>query len=376
MQFKKVLRAIFPAAVVLALGGFLAAAPENGGSRAGNSAAKLDEVRKMPKIDAHAHLLSFPDSGDDRLAAMLERRNMKWLDICTFIMEGQEDLGEQTRLARRFHQAYPEHLNWAASFPLAGWGSAGWMDSSLARIETGFAGGAVAVKIWKDFGMKLRDPDSSFVMIDDPRLAPIFKLIEQSGHSLVAHIGEPLNCWLPLDSMSCEGDRGYYRDFPQYHGYLLPWIPGYQAQVDSRDRLLAAWPRLRVVGCHLGSLESDVDALAARFERYPNFAVDLAGRLLHLQLQDRDKVRAFILRYSDRLLYGTDNYTEKSGKTLDQQIAHFEEVYDMDYRYLATADEMESPEVRPGFISRGLDLPLDVLRKIFYENACRWYPGI
>ena len=57
-----------------------------------------------------------------------------------------------------------------------------------------------------------------------------------------------------------------YSRNPQYHGFLHPEVPGYEKQIQARDNLLARHPRLKVVGCHLGSLEYDVDEIAKRLE--------------------------------------------------------------------------------------------------------------
>ncbi|MCE5272238.1 amidohydrolase [bacterium] len=345
------------------------------GHAAAEGQSRLDSLRARPKIDAHAHIFGVPAGQDSLLVGMLKSQNMKWLDICTFALN-EPGFEQQVLLAKKFHAQHPQQVAWAVSFPLDGWGQPGWTDRALGTIRDGFAAGAVAVKVWKDFGMVLRDPDSNFVRVDDPRLDTLFAVIQSQGHTLVAHIGEPRNCWLPLDSMTVEGDRSYYRDNPQYHGYGLPGIPGYAVHVAARDNLLARRAGLRVVGCHLGSLEYDVDSLALRLEQYPNFAVDLAGRIVHLQVQDREKVRRFVLRYQDRILYGTDNLVGDNSQPLGAQLEHFERVYDSDYRYFATDEEIEAPEVRAGYVCRGLDLPLEVLDKIFYSNAVRWYPGI
>jgi predicted TIM-barrel fold metal-dependent hydrolase len=169
-------------------------------------------------------------------------------------------------------------------------------------IDDGFKNGAVAVKFWKEIGMVVKDPNGRYVMVDDPRFDPLFDLIQRSGKTVIAHIGEPYNCWLPLDSMTVDGDRHYFKEHPQYHGYLHPEVPGYWKQIEARDHVLAKHPKLHVVGCHLGSLEFDVDELAKRLDGYPNFAVDMAARIVHFQVQDQNKVRKFILKYQDRLL--------------------------------------------------------------------------
>ena len=82
--------------------------------------------------------------------------------------------------------------------------------------------------------------------------------------------------------------------------------PVKEAILTARDRVLARYPKLRVVGCHLGSDEDDLDRLAKRLDAYPNFAVDTAARVRYFARGDRDQVRQFLTRYQDRILYATD----------------------------------------------------------------------
>ena len=55
---------------------------------------------------------------------------------------------------------------------------------------------------------------------------------------------------------------------------------------------------------------------------------------------------------------------------------YLDEVYRSDYRYFGTDQEFEVPAIKPNFKVRGLALPAPVLKKIYYENALKWYPGI
>jgi predicted TIM-barrel fold metal-dependent hydrolase len=228
--------------------------------------------------------------------------------------------------------------------------------------------------------MVLQDPAGKYVMIDDPRLGPVLEAIARQGHPLVSHLGEPRNCWLPLEAMTTDSDRRYFGNNPQYHGYLHPEVPNYEKQIAARDAVLKQHPQLKMVGCHLGSLEYDVDEVAKRLDQYPNLAVDLAARMVHLQIQPREKVRNFILKYQDRILYATD--LELGGKQgeptadLDQLFARFDSVYRLDATWLATDQQVEVPRAKEGYKSRGLALPASVLSKIYYENARKWYPGL
>jgi predicted TIM-barrel fold metal-dependent hydrolase len=202
----------------------------------------------------------------------------------------------------------------------------------------------------------------------------------KQNRTLVAHLGEPRNCWLPVDQMTVDGDRRYFSSHPEYHGLLHPEIPNYEAQIAARDRMLDRHPGLRVVGCHLGSLEYDVDELAKRLDKYPNFAVDLSARIVHLQIQPRDKVRAFLLKYQDRILYGTDlqfgRGSGAAGADIEAQLARMTATYESDAAWFATDQVLPLERIRAGFTSRGVALPATALRKIFYENATRWYPGL
>jgi len=333
----------------------------------------------MPKIDAHAHLAEMSPAGRDAFIRFLEKTNFRWLNICVGGMDAPR-LRKQIERAAELHRAFPQRVAWATSFDLTTWADAEWAKTAIGTVSKGFEDGAVACKVWKDIGMVLRDPGGRYVMIDDPRIGPVLESIAAKGRTLVAHIGEPRNCWLPLEAMTTESDRRYFARNPQYHGFLHPEVPGYEKQIAARDAMLERHPKLKVVGCHLGSLEYDVDELSKRLDRYPNLAVDLAARLVHLQIQPREKVRDFVLRYQDRILYGTDMHFGGEGEQgpddVQKALAGLAETYRQEAAWLATDQPVEVPRARAGFTSKGLALPTSVLRKVYFENARRWYPGI
>ena len=142
-----------------------------------------------------------------------------------------------------------------------------------------------------------------------------------------------------------------------------------QAILAAQDHILQMNPTLRYVGAHMGCMESDVGEIAKRFDRYPEFSVETGGRLYALMIQPRDKVRAFLTKYQDRVLYGTDNilpYGAAKG-ALDQ----WRRTYARDWGLFAT----DQTFVLEGRKVQGLKLPEPVLRKIFHDNALKWIPG-
>ena len=61
-----------------------------------------------------------------------------------------------------------------------------------------------------------------------------------------------------------------------------------------------------MVGVHLGSMERDLDNIASHLDKYPNFAIDTAARMEYVMLMPPEKVGPFLIKYQDRVLYGTD----------------------------------------------------------------------
>jgi hypothetical protein len=138
----------------------------------------------------------------------------------------------------------------------------------------------------------------------------------------------------------------------------------------------------------MGSMDFDVDMVADRLDRFPDFAVETSSAIAGLMDQAREKVKSFLIRYQDRVMYASDisggtiatDYLIDMSKigmrwTPDELRVEKDKLlgkYRRDFSYFAGRGEIE----RNGFSVQGLDLPENVLSKIFYENAVSWVPGI
>ena len=118
-------------------------------------------------------------------------------------------------------------------------------------------------------------------------------------------------------------------------------------------------------------MESDLNEIVQHLDRYPDFAVDLAGRIPYLAALPREVVVAFITKYQDRILYGTDD-TIYPQDDVSRAVAEMESSYARDWRYFATRETL----TRQGHTTEGLSLPKSILRRIYHDNALRWFPGI
>lgn len=334
--------------------------------------SRAPEFKTFPKVDAHVHL----ETSDDSFINLVKDNNFKLMTLVTRAVP-QPEIQKEFDYAKALHDNHPETVAFATTFTMDGFGEPGWEDKTIAWLKKSFDEGAIAVKVWKDIGMTFRDKDSTFIMIDDTRFDPIFDFIESQNKTLVNHNGEPKNCWLPLGEMTVEGDRSYFSEHPQYHMYLHPDYPSYEELLAARDRMLKKHPNLRYVGCHLGSMEWNVDEQAKWLDEFPNYGLDMAARIVHFQVQDREKVRDFIIKYQDNLLYGTDiaiSDRNADVKSLDKAQEILDNVWVKDWEYFTTDHMMTQDDKENKF--QGLKLPESVLRKIYFENAMRMYPGL
>jgi len=329
---------------------------------------KKDLYSEITKIDAHVHIRT----EDPAIMEYAIEQGFKYLTINTG-SSSQEHIDNQMRLAKAVDTKYPDKIDYITTFSMENSENPSWTEDVILSLKKDFEEGADGVKVWKDIGMTFRDSLGNFICIDDPMFDPILDFISSKGKTLIGHIGEPKNCWLPIDSMTVNNDKAYFKDHPQYHMYLHPDYPSYERLIESRDNMLAKHPDLKFVGAHLGSLEWSVDELAKRLDLYPNFAVDMAARVCHFQVQDREKVREFIIKYQDRLLYATDIVVSEDSD-IKERIEWLENEWESDWTYFSSNEVMNSPNVNGSFT--GLGLEEDVLRKIYHTNALDWYPGV
>ncbi len=343
-----------------------AAAQPSPASGSKNDDDALRAFAAMEPVDTHVHAFKT----DPSFTELMARLQLHVLDICVADNHRiYNELAAQTARAKDFIAASHDHARLCVTFDPFTFQQKNFAQDTVKQLHQDFAEGAVAVKIWKNIGMELKTPDGKYVMPDDPAFAPIYREIAAENKTLVAHVAEPSSCWQPPNPDSPDYD--YYKENPEWYMYLHPDHPRKEVILAARDHLLAENPKLRVVGAHLGSMETDVDEIAKRFDRYPNFAVDTAARMEYLMLAPREKVRNFLIKYQDRVVYGTDlEFLVK--ETTPEALKDWQDTYARDWKFLAT-DQMLQLRGRE---IQGLNLPVPVLRRIFHDNAVHWIPGI
>lgn len=356
--------------LVSSVAALLAGAAFFSAQAAGTSSYTMADYGRVLKIDAHLHL---HNAGPAFMEAA-RRQRFKALTINVDYPDFPA-LDEQQRVAMQLKAQFPNDVAWATTFPVEGSDKPEWLAATRERVDAALKAGAVGVKVWKNIGMSLRNADGQLVMIDDPRFAPLFDDFARRGIRLLGHQGEPHNCWLPLEQMTVNNDREYFKAHPQYHMALHPEMPSWEQQMAARDRMLAAHPGLHFIGVHLASLERSVDELAAFLDRFPDAMVDVAARIGQLQYQsqrDRERVRRFFIKYQDRIMYGSD-MAQEPGQDGAALATEAERVWREHWRYFNTADRFKVADLDQPV--QGLALPKRVVDKLYHLNAERTFPG-
>ena len=177
-------------------------------------------------------------------------------------------IDEQLKITTAIEHQYPAKFAFFGTFSVDSFGKQGFIEETIARIDLCMKSGASGIKIWKNIGMVLKDSAGHYVMVDDQAFEPVFNYLENNKIPMLAHLGEPKDCWLSEKEMTVDNDRRYYKNHPQYHMFLHPEAPSYEDQINARDNVLKKHPNLNFIGAHLASLEWSVDELAKRFDQF------------------------------------------------------------------------------------------------------------
>lgn len=327
----------------------------------------FEDFATVPKTDVHLHINSL----NPVYMRLAEKNNFR---VVSPNVDSRLPVDEQLDTASALKKMWPERFAFFGTFSVDSFGKPDFAGEVISTIDRCMQNGASGIKIWKNIGMVLLDSAGKYVMVDDPAFEPVFRYLETKKIRVMGHLGEPRNCWLPLNEMNDSGNYRYYKSNPQYHMYLHPEAPSYDDQINARDNLLRKYPELDFTGAHFASLEWSVDEISRRLDSFPNLTVDMSARMAHLQYQsisDYGKVRSFLLKYQDRILYGTDITVNSMEKDPEARARQIYDRWISNWIYLAT-DSTQQINNLPGEV-RGMNLPKDVINKIFNTNAGKFF---
>lgn len=317
---------------------------------------------KFPVIDAHNHLAEPFGGGWDHkpFALLLDQLNQAGVSHYVDLDGGW---GEQILDAHleKFKSAAPERFSVFGGIDWAQWQVMGdaFPEWAARRLEAQKERGAEGLKVWKGFGLKVKDQMGHLVGVDDIRLNPIWETCARLNLPIVIHVADPVAFFDPIDASNERWEElGMHPEW----AFTSPPYPAFISILNGLANLVKHHPDTTFIGAHVGCYAENLGWVGDLLDRCPNFNVDISGRIGELGRQPYTS-RKFCLKYSDRILFGLD---------LGPDVAS----YEISYRFLETDDEYfnyntgEIP-MQGRFQIYGLFLPDEVLKKIYYENAER-----
>ncbi len=307
------------------------------------------ERAKFPVIDMHSHDYA---SSDEEIA--------QWVRVMDAVGVEHTAVMHCSWIGRPFEEVVAAYAPYKERFRL--WCCFDYSDMSEAGIrracetlERYHEMGAVGVGELGDKGegdLYARPVEGRDIHIDDPRIRPLLAKCAELKMPVSIHIAEPYWMYLPMDS----GNDGL-PNAGAWHVDSTACL-GYWGLVESFENAVRENPKTLFIACHYLNMNHDLPRLGTMLDKYPNMYIDIAARVAESAHTPR-ATREFLVKYQDRVLFGTDNGMEAP-------------MYQNIFRVLETNDEhFYVHDYYYHWALSGFNLPDKVLRKIYHTNAER-----
>jgi hypothetical protein len=301
----------------------------------------------IPRIDVHTHST---DSSENRFSNFLQYRDtvrqLYHADIAMWINLTQNDAfaamqNTGGRLLSAFSTYRPAQKGIEFFSP---------EDMEKFRQE-----GYIGYKIWYGPSYRQEPELVKYPYVDDPAHDVAFAQLERQGIFIASlHIADPNGPF--------EWRTNWAADPVEY------W-----REIIGLERVLHRHPNLNIVVAHsfwLLTQDAQIDFLRYVLDTYPNCNLDISATINYANLPSYDNLRDFYLQYQDRLCWGMD-----VSFRANQNFAYYAQFAADWFRFLETDDVFGEDLANNKKPIKGLNLPKEVLEKIYYKNALRIYPA-
>ena len=313
---------------------------------------------RYPFVDVHSHQWLMPNQDLDALAAEMDALNMAvMVNLSGRVRGSRKHLeGCLSNVAENQPQRFLVFTN----LSYEGIEDPGWPEATAAQVESDIRAGAAGLKIYKTLGLEAKDAAGVRIAVDDPRLGPVWDKCGELGVPVLIHSGDPAPFWLPWDA---QNERWY--ELKEKPGRKRePGVdPSWEQVMREQHNVFARHRGTTFISAHMGWMANDLARLGALLDEHPNVVTEIGAVLAELGRQPRF-ARDWFVKYQDRILFGKDAWAPPE--------------YYVYFRTLETADEyFDYYRRRHGHWKiYGLDLPDEVLRKLYFENALRLFPQL
>ncbi|MGP1993751.1 amidohydrolase family protein [Zobellia laminariae] len=310
---------------------------------------------KYPFVDIHSHQRSMSAQSLKGLVADMDAMN----EAIMVNLSG----GSGSKLAEsvdNIAKNYPNRFVVFANVDFDGAGKPGWTEKTVAQLEADIKKGARGLKVFKSLGLRNVDSDGKRLAVDDVRLDPIWAKCGELGVPVLIHSADPKSFW---DDMNADNERWLelktHSRRKRSDTDPAPW----QQIIDEQHHVFKKHPKTKFISAHMGWYANDLQQLGGFLDDMPNMYVGIAAVIAELGRQPQN-AREFFIKYQDRILFGKDSWKPEEFPTY--------------FRVLETNDEYFPyyKKYHAFWAMYGLNLPDEILKKVYYKNALSLVPGL
>ncbi len=255
---------------------------------------------------------------------------------------------------------YPNRFVVFANINFDGVGTPGWTEKTVAQLEEDVKNGARGLKIYKSLGLRNKDSNGNRIAIDDSRLDAIWAKCGELRVPVLIHTADPKPFWDNFD-----GDNERWLELklrPRRKRSATNPVPWEQLMTEQHT-MFKKHPNTTFINAHMGWFANDLGKLGTLLDEMPNMNVGIGAIIAELGRQPRN-ARAFFIKYQNRILFGKDSWKPEEFPTYFRVLESDDEYFPYHKKYHAF------------WAMYGLDLPDEVLKKVYYKNALRIVPGL
>ncbi|MDA0194083.1 MAG: amidohydrolase family protein [Bacteroidetes bacterium] len=313
---------------------------------------------KFPFIDVHNHQFGMPDMDLSKLASEMDALNMQVM--VNLSGRGRGDADHLRRGVENVKKNFPNRFIIFTNISDQGIDEPGYSEKLAQQIEDDFKVGANGLKIYKGLGFNWKDSKGNRIPVDDPRLDAAWAKCGELGIPVLIHSADPKQFWEPFDA-----NNERWLELKTHPGRKRSDTnpAPFDQIIREQHNVFRNHRNTTFINAHMGWMANDLAKLGKHLDENPNVNVEIGAIIAELGRQPR-AAKEFFIKYQDRVLFGKDAYNP-------------EEYYTY-FRVLETADEYFPyyKKYHAFWPMYGLNLPDEVLKKLYYKNALRIVPNI
>lgn len=278
------------------------------------------------------------------------------------------------------YQSHKDRLGMMYRFNWKNWLSdPNYVKKAPDLLEAAIEKGAHGVKIWKDLGLTVKDPEGNLVSINDERLYPIWERAEKLGCIIAFHTVDPVAFFKPWNDKNERWEE--LELHPDWSFADRSIYPDRDEVLEQRNNVIRAFPKIKFQCVHAANYSENINVVSDWLDEMPNMLLDLSARFGELGRHDPEDGLRFFTKHQDRIMFGTDRVFRSDGDVQGagpKKIFTKEEdnrFYESHWRYLETNDkQFDHPTpIQGNWKIDGIGLPEDILKKIYWDNAYKLY---